>query len=191
MTTLANALCSLDEVKNYMNIKGSDSIMDDVLENLCVRVTEAFEKYCGVKQFKSQTYTEYYDGNGCRELFINNLPLTSITSIAEDSDWDFTSDSTIGSDEYAIVDECRIAMKTDYFTHGIRNFKIIYTAGYSTIPNDLKQAAIMEVVRLYKLKDNIDVSQKSGPDGSVTKLQQGFLPDTTNILKRYLGIGVY
>lgn len=191
MTTLTNSLCSLDDVKNYLNIKGSDSVMDNLLEGLIVRVTESFEKYCGIKQFKSQTYTEYYDGNGERELFVNNVPLTSISEINEDTDWVFGSDTTIGSDEYAIMDECRITMKSEYFTQGIRNFKITYTAGYSTIPNDLKQAAIMEVVRIYKLKDNIDVSQKAGPDGSVTKLQQGFLPDTVNILKRYLGIGVY
>lgn len=183
-------LASLDDVKDYLDIRGSDTIVDDLLEDLISRVTVAFHNYCGINQFIAQDYTEYQSGSGTPDLFPKNTPVNSVSLLAEDFDWVWGTDSTFSSDEYAILDD-RIVLKDEVFPEGIRNIKITYNAGYTSAPLDLKQVCIMEVGRIYKLRNNIDVSQKSGPDGSVTKLQQGFLPDTINVLKRYIGVGIY
>ena len=183
-------LASLDDVKDYLGMTGSDTIVDDLLEDLVTRVTVAFHKYCGIEQFIAKDYTEYQSGSGTPDLFPKNIPVNSVSLLASDYDWTFGADSTYTATDFAILDD-RIVLKDEVFPEGLRNIKVIYNAGYTSAPEDLKQVCIMEVARLYKLKDNIDVSQKSGPDGSVTKLQQGFLPDTINILKRYSSVGVY
>jgi len=183
-------LASLDEVKEYMGMTGSQSGVDDTLEDLITRISDLFHNYCKVTQFKTKTYTEYYSGQGNQELFLDQRPIQTITSIKQDSEWTFGADSTFAAGNYAILDD-RVVMKDNYFREGIRNIKIVYTAGYDTIPGDLKQACIEEVVRKFKKRENVDVLSRTSIDGGITKVADGLLADTITILKRYLGTGVY
>lgn len=191
MTTLANSLTTLDNVRDYIGMTGSNSIVDDLLEDLIVRVTELFEKYCGLSQFKSQSYTDYLDGSGSQRLFLDQRPIISIELLAADYDWTWGTDSTYAATDFRVIDD-HIVLKDETFPEGIGNIKVTFTAGYAEIPNDLKQACIMEVARLYKRKDTIDVISKSyDAGGSVTKYIDGILPEVKNTLKRYIGNGVY
>lgn len=182
---------TLDQVKDFMGMTGSNALIDELIEDLISRVTDMFHKYCGVDQFKSKSYTEYYSGSGTRELFTDQRPIISVESIAIDHDWIWGTDSTVASTDYAIMDDC-IVLKATYFTTGTRNIKVIYTAGFATIPNDLTLACIMETARIFKRRENIDVVSKSyDGGGSVTKFMEGMLPESKRILNRYIGAGVY
>ena len=183
-------LCTLDEVRDYMGMTGSSSVVDDVLADLITRVTEGFHKDCGVTQFKATDHTEYYSGAGTIELFVINTPVNTIASIYEDSDWVYGEDTKIDEDTYAPLNNM-VVLKDSVFNIGIRNIKITYNAGYNDIPGDLKQACIEETVRKFKKRENVDIISKSGADGSFTKIQHGKLKDTIEILKNYKSLGVY
>jgi len=184
-------LCTQDEVKEYIDMPGGSSDADDVIDDLITRVSDRFAKYCGITQFKSQSYTEYYSGQGTQELFLDQRPIISITSIKQDSEWAFGSDSTFASDNYAIQDD-RVVLKDNVFSSGVRNLQVIYTAGYSTIPGDLKQACIEEVARAFDKRSNVDITNRTLTDGTAfTMRQNSLMPDTVDVLKRYMGIGVY
>jgi len=184
-------LCTLDQVKDFIGMTGSNSQVDDLLEDLITMVSDTFSKLCGVTQFKAQDYTEYYNGNGLTELHVDQRPVNSVSLLAEDYDWLWGTDSTYESTAYAIMDD-NIVLKDETFPEGRRNIKITYNAGYSTIPTDLNLACMLEVVKLYNSKETIDVISKSYGDGSaVTRFLGGLLPDVKNILRRYAGTGVY
>lgn len=187
----ANDLCTLDQIKDYIGMTGSNAVIDTVIESIITSVTELFQSMCGVKQFKSKSYTEYYSGDNKRSIFLNQRPVISVESVSIDSDWTWSADSTIGSDEYMVINN-EVLMKNDTFTYGDANIKVIYNAGYATIPDDLKLACIMETARIFKKRDNIDVTSKSyGDGGSVTKYMEGMLPEVKIILKKYRNIGVF
>jgi hypothetical protein len=186
----ATDLCTLDQVKDYMGMTGSNATIDNLLETLITSMTDFFHSLCGVNQFKSKSYTEYYSGNKRRTMFLDQKPVISIESVAIDNDWVWASDSTISSDEYMLVDN-ELILKSDYFISGDANVKIIYTAGYSTIPNDLSLACVMETVRIFKRRESIDIISKSyDGGGSVTRYMEGMLPEVRMILKKYRNVGV-
>lgn len=182
------ALCTVDEVKEYYQFpsKGSRVLDNDLIENLINRVTVNFHNYCGLDQFKSKIYTEFQDGNGKLRIYPYNYPIISITSIHIDGDWLFDNDTLISSSYYKIVDGLYISMNNNTFTKGVQNIKIVYTAGYETIPYDLKQACIEEVARKFKNKKNFDEIFRTIEGSQVSKVEQGLLVSTKEVLDNYI-----
>ena len=109
----------------------------------------------------------------------------SITSINDDYDWTWASDTLLDSGDYRIVDQRYIVSKDFSFSRGDQNLKLIYRAGYETIPDDLKQSCIEEVSRKYKHRRDIDIETKSLEDGDATYSTSSFLPTTMEVLHKY------
>jgi hypothetical protein len=182
------ALATVDDVKSFYQFPktANRTIDNDLIEDLINRITQFFHGYCGTPQFKSKVYTEYYDGDGYTSLFIHNYPIISITSMNDDSDWGFGNDTLISSSTYRIVDEMYIVLKDYSFTKGTQNIKVVYTAGYETIPRDLNLACIKEVVRAYKNRKAPDEIFTTIEGNQVTRVQKGLLEDTTQVLNSYM-----
>lgn len=185
------SLITLDEVKNFIGMTGSTTETDNLLEDLINRTSILFESYINEK-ILSRVYTEYFDGKGAMVLFPKHSPITVITSIYDDYDWDWETDDLIDADDYRIVDDRYITLKSSVSVLGDykQNIKITYTAGYSTVPDDLKQACITEVSRMYKNRNQVDVTSKTLSDGSVSFFDKDFLPLTITTLNKYKKIGV-
>jgi len=184
------ALCGLDDVRNYLHMPDAkvDDDMDTQLETLIDQMTEVFENYCD-RQFLSREYVEYHNGDGGNTLYTTHYPITSVSGIWNDTGWDYGSDSLMSSDNYAVMGDYYIVAKNTYFTKYTRNIKIIYTAGYSTVPADVKLACVEEVARKWKNKNEIDVLAKTAEDGSITKYTKDLLPSTIRVLNRYVRLG--
>jgi len=191
MSVSTNALTTLDAVKEYYGMTGSKQSDDDLIENLIDRVTELFQSYCNVNAFKAKNYTEYLDGMGSKYLFVNNVPINSITSIHDDDEWDFTTDDLVDSSSYRIVDKKYIVNKDYLFSLGDQNIKIVYNAGYSAIPYDLENACIEEVVRRYRHRRDVDVRSKTLDDGTVQYESKNLLHSTRIVLSKYRNNWVY
>ena len=179
------ALATLDEIKDFYQFGSTKQVDDDLLEDLSNRVTILFQTYSEVESFKSADYTEYVDGSYNKYMFLNNTPINSVTSIAEDSDWVWASDSTVASTDYRIIDSKYLVAKETVWARGDQNYKVIYNAGYDAIPLDLKQVCIEEVVRRYKHRKDFDVVAKSLEDGTVTYSEKGLLTGTKQVLNKY------
>jgi len=191
MSVSANALTSLDSVKNFYGMTGTKQTDDDLLEDLIDRITELIQSYCNVTNFKSTKYTEYLDGMGSKYLFVNNIPIVSITSIHDDADWGWNSDDLLDSDDYRSVDNKYIVLKDDFFTLADQNIKIVYTAGYTTIPGDLEQVCIEEVIMKYKHRRDIDVQSKTLDDGTVQYVSKNLMQSSRITLNKYRNDWVY
>ena len=185
MSVAANAFATLEEVKDFYGMTGSKQADDDLLEDLIDRVTQLFETYCGWNSFKAANYVEYIDGESTKYIFPKNTPIISITSIHDDTDWEYAADSLIADTEYRAVDERYIVYKDALFGRGDQNIQLTYRAGYETVPFDLKQACIEEVTKRYKHRRDIDILTKSLDDGDATYSESAFLPTTLEVLYKY------
>lgn len=183
MTTLNdNALCTRLQVKNYMGINQADATLDNLIHDIINRVSTAFETYCG-RTFRALDYTEYHDG-GVVALFPDQNPINSITSIHEDSDWVYGSDKLVDSSDYKLMDEKYIVFDK-FLSIGEGAIKLVYNAGYTTIPLDITEAAIQEIGRKLKHRKDFDEQSKTQGDGTVTYVSLDFLPQTLRTLNSY------
>lgn len=183
------ALISLDNVKKFMSMTGSTNDTDDLLEDLINRVSILFESYMD-RNILTREYTEYFDGKGESILFPKQPYISTISGVWDDYDWEWNTDDLVDSTDYKIVDNTFVVFKTTSLNDYTQNVKIIYSAGYSTTPDDLKQACIVEVSRMYKNKDSVDITSKTLSDGSVSFYDKGFLPLTTMTLNKYKRVSI-
>lgn len=190
MATAEYSLTSLDLVKYFMGMTGTDSESDDLLENLIDRVSTLFESYCD-RNILSREYNEVYDGRGSNKLYTNQYPITSVSGIWDDYDWTWDSGTEVDSDYYRIYEGGRyITFRDTYLYDYQQNVKIIYTAGYATVPSDIQHACITEVARSYKNKNQVDITSKTLADGSVSYSAKSFLPLTLTTLNVYKRISI-
>ena len=145
----ATELVSTANLKTYLQITGST--YDTALE----AIKDAVEDW--VKGFVDRdllvtAYTEYYDGDGSGLLRVRQYPITSITSIHADPARLFAAATLIpSSDLITDVDQNDnigiIELYTYRFLRGIKNIKVIYSAGYSTVPDRLQYAVKLMCAR--------------------------------------------
>lgn len=127
MATLsAKALCSLGQLKWYLNILDDhkDEILADFIEDASQRIIESI----GYDP-RTQTYTdEVYDGPGDYQIVTRARPVTAITTIKE---WDGDTWTAIDATDVAqMVDRDWYIDGHDYkFVSGRSVYKVTYTAG--------------------------------------------------------------
>lgn len=112
----------------------------------------------------STSLTEYYDGDGTDTLHLKAWPITAVTSIHVDDSTprDWATDDLIDSDEYLIYEnDGKVVLDGDVFTPGKYNVKVIYTAGYATVPYDLQQAVEDLVIYWYQRQKEKRVGVRS------------------------------
>lgn len=145
-------LSSLSELKSHLGI--TDSGEDDQLTQWLLGVEGAVKRYCG-RDFVSAAATEYYDGEDRELLPLRRRPLTAVSSVHVDpTGYNGTGTNAFSSDsEWAVGDRWfpRSLEESEHngsilvatggcWPAGRGNIKVVYTAGYATIPEDLKLA---------------------------------------------------
>lgn len=147
-------LTTRDEFKLHLGIPESDTSEDDLLDQLLVGVEEAAKRYTK-RGFLSEAATEYYDGHGGDTLPLRRRPVTAVASVhvhstgyAGQGDDPFPA-STLwlaGSDYYLPrSDESEDNAGLLIAIHGCwpigrGNIKVVNTAGYSAVPENVKLA---------------------------------------------------
>lgn len=178
-------LVTLDEFMTYKGItKPDDAKLTIILEG----VSNYAKEYC------KRSFIDYYSvdkvelkhASEFTELFLDELPLISITSVEVSLDGDFT-----GTDPNKITE---LEEYTDYLpnmenssiqstyplgygsTVNIPNVKVTYKAGYEITPKDLKMA-LMDLVE-YQYSEEF-TPRKSFKDMSIENL--GFREGTASL----------
>lgn len=133
----------------YLNL-GTDTLgsRGELLAAIGASVQEAIEARTG-RRFEAQDYTETYDGNGRRTLFLRWDPVISVTSVSVDSDaWtDWVARDGAVTLKYGSV-----------FPEGVGNVEVVYRAGYATPPDALVQAGVYWAAAIFKDRDRIGIS---------------------------------
>ena len=146
--TTPTTLVQLADVKAHLNV---DTNTDDTeLQNFITAATEKIQEITG--PVLTRTVTEYRNG-GVGNIILLQRPVQSITSVSElwgstvntlteaafgagTTNYHYTFDAT----EFEI--ERRVGNLPAIFAEGDDNIKIVYVAGYATIPAAIRLATL-------------------------------------------------
>ena len=161
-------MADLITLQQYKDFAGLTGVTMDARINVIVdSVSELVKNYCGTSFIDdySSAKTEYFDikDNVTTRVMLDEGPVNTVTSVQErDSQADSyvtliteNSDNS-GKYEYIVDTMTDSIVRTDEnvdkaFPKGRKAVKVVYTAGYSSCPEDLK-LALFDLVKYY-LKD--------------------------------------
>lgn len=157
------ALTDRTALKLHLGIPAADTSEDSELDQWISGVEAAVLTFLN-RNIESGSYTEYHDGHNWPELYLRQYPLTAVTSVHVDQDGFYGDASGSFPSEtewsrgvdYAIprTDEDEgnrgllKALKWRNFDpgssgiwpQGSGNIKVVYTAGYSSVPAEISLA---------------------------------------------------
>lgn len=134
-------LITLALAKDELDIPSAETAENTRVQSLVDAATAYIEAQCN-RVFASATYTHQFDGNDTRYLLLDQFPVTSITSINIDDTWTFAGGTALpASGDYAVHRGVLAARRCALFQYtSALAIKVVYVAGYSTIPEDIQQA---------------------------------------------------
>ncbi len=191
------ALTDKDTIEKFL-VTDIDATYDTFVTFIIGAVKNYIEKYTG-KEFEGTTEARYFDGNGKRELVVDEFTTLTAVNVLD----------TYGNNEYALTE----GQAADYITYpynGTPKFKLIlvstatvgsFLKGHkrvkitgtwgeaTTVPNDIKLAATMLAGQIVKEgRDGGKIQSESLGDYSVTFASVEATADrigVKNILDRY------
>jgi hypothetical protein len=180
------ALTDLATVKEWMGILPSSIDDDTLLERLIDAVSGTIERYLG-RALTSAARTEYYTCRGGTVLPLYHYPITAVATLTVDGEAIPVYSSLTGCGY--LIDTSMLLLNgytfstpesTDY-----NNVTVVYTAGYSTIPYDIEQAAIHLVSLRYRERDRIGQQSKILAGETVRYSVFDMPPDVQAVLNQY------
>ncbi len=158
-------LVTLQQYKDFAGLQGVKT--DARINTIIPQVTEVVKNYCGssIIDYYGSDKTEYFDilDDRTSRIMLDESPLVSVSQVQERDDQASSyvtlitenSDSS-GKYEYIIDTITDSIIRTNstgvkYFPKGHKAVKVVYRAGYSATPEDLK-LAVFDLIKYY-LKD--------------------------------------
>lgn len=163
---LSYALTTKADVKESLGIPSSDTTYDNLITRKINQATRAIESYCG-RRFASTAYTnEVYTGTSIDELILRQRPVISLTSLdIRDSGLNYDNWETIDSQLY-FTDANAGLLKLNFSARGKWDrYRVTYTAGYATIPEDLAEACASLACYYVNNADGSDVGVMHKKEG--------------------------
>ena len=161
-------MANLVTLQNYKDFAGITGVSEDAKLNVIIpSISQAVKSYCGtsIVDYYGSDKVEYFDitDNETYQIMVDESPLVSVSQVQEresqaDAYVTLITENSDSSDKYeymidTVTDSIvRTNSTTDIpFPRGRKAVKVVYRAGYSSTPEDLKLACF-DLVKYY-LKD--------------------------------------
>ena len=155
-------MADLVTLSDYKDAEGIVSPKEDLrISSLIPSVSKLVKTYCGnsivdfVSSDKTEDFDIYWDTYAVQ---LTESPIVSITSVRERSGYDQSYTTlTTGAYEYYLDTRTDSLVRTNEsgtrlnWKHGVGAVRVVYRAGYSSTPDDLK-LAVFDLIKYY-LKD--------------------------------------
>lgn len=175
---------------------------DSNLSTLISRADAVFASFLGLPPasagaaatLEDTTITLYLDGPGGQELRLPYGPILSVTSIHDSDDRLYGSADLVAASDYEVYgDEFLIRLKDDS-SHGFwskerRAIKVAAVIGFSTIPEDIKHAAGLQVAHWFQGRDHVGRTNVNQGGGSIAVKSLELLPEVKQALAPYRQAG--
>jgi len=207
------SLARLSVLKGKLLLNESEATFDNDLKLLLASATEAVERFCGRTLVRTTHTDERHTGDGTKELFPLEYPITTLTTVkiwATDSE----TFETETADYYELVDERMIyypklgeSDNSEYscWPDGTpNNIKLTYVAGYDNtdwdsvlitddfdVPADLEYAVAKIAALAWQeavvSEGRLGLSSVSigGESMEIVRLEKGIPPDVLKVLMGY------
>lgn len=164
-TDTGQYLLSLPDMKNHLNLPAADRGQDQKLLRWVLAATPVIEHVTG--PIVPKQYDEWYDGNGSYVIRFRHRPLVTLIAVSMylgpvEYAMSIVTQPQAGSVFSVMADGGRRLVRRGPggsqipFPVGNQNVHIIYTAGYTTTPENVRQGA------LEMLRENWVASQTAG-----------------------------
>lgn len=185
------ALTSVAAAKVHLGIMPSDTSQDDILIRFINSASAKIESYTD-RKFKKRQYVDFYDGRNNDRILLRNWPADKPTELWDDVGNKFDNEiNLIDPQDYDIEQSSDggigvILVNGVKFSRGNQNVKVVYEAGYSSVPYDIEDACLFTVEFLYTAKQDrrIGVSSK-GKNGETVQFRDDLPQYILDILDRY------
>ncbi|HET9183257.1 MAG TPA: hypothetical protein VFP59_14060 [Candidatus Angelobacter sp.] len=166
MAAAPDDLCTLADLKAWLPNQGNndDVTLQALITNGSAQVLQYINRshiLCSVLG----TLNETYDGNDSDRLLPRSFPVISVSSVTVDGN--AVPQAPQPWLPGFLWDGRRVLLRGYIFTRGVQNVQITYTAGYLSVPLDLKQAAIEAFALAYRQRTHIG-EKSSSMGGQVT-----------------------
>lgn len=193
------ALVELNECKIALQIALGTTTYDSILIHMINDATAAIEKHCQ-RRFASTSYTDRLDGTDRKLLYLCNKPIISVSSVTIDgtaitaaSDYDDDSQYWI-EPKFNGVKCIGAIYRADKWDAGSQNVVVSYTAGYASIPDDIRRACNMLIKEWYNIYQN-EEGLKSESIGrysyTFAMLSKEIVEHIYTLLENYVDKGYY
>jgi len=165
---MATDLITRTEYKNYLGITSTNK--DSEIDLLIPKVSSLVKTYCRKTfiDYYDEAKTEYFDG-GYPELVLKESPVVTIQEVSQSKDYGKTYTKLVKYTDWIDDGDLIRSTGTSVFMPYIKGYKVVYTAGYETVPEDLK-LAVMDLVEYYS-KNNSAVHVNRDVTPNVTQIQ--------------------
>lgn len=165
-TLLSYALCSVADVKESLGIASSDTTKDNLIIRKINQATRAIENYCG-RRFQATSYTQVeYSGTQTDELILRQRPIISFTGLEiRDSGLNYTNWESIETSLYFVHNAAGVVDLMFNASGRWNRYRVTYSAGYQTIPEDLAEACVSLACYYYHNASGVQVGSSSMKEG--------------------------
>lgn len=182
---MTNRLISFSDITAYMDSGyGASDSNASALNTLLDNMTAIFESYLN-RTLSEDDYTESFFISGST-IPVSALPVSEVASVSVSVDG-----TEYTSDDYDITPG-GIRMRSVKFD-GTKQVTVEYTGGYAVdgddiiaVPDDIKQAARVQITHEFKRKDQPAGDQVYTAVGHVSSPGAGLLKSVKNTLYRYI-----
>lgn len=163
---LSYALTNVSDVKESLGIASSNTQYDNLIIRKINQATLAIEAYCG-RRFKQTDYTdELYYGTNTSQIVLKNRPVVGTPTVE-------IRDSTLNEANFETIESTLLftdansgVLDLNFRAIGAAGrYAVTYTAGYSTIPEDLAEACASLAAYYVNNADGTDVGIASKKEG--------------------------
>lgn len=182
--------CTVNDVLDQLVNVQEDEASRDLIERMIEATTARFERECR-RSFRTATETEVLSpSRGQKSLWLKRYPISSVTSLKEDTSGDFTIATVFDPDDYYVNSERgRIDLRRHDFVAGKGSVQVVYNGGlYAEVgacPLDLRDACARQVAFLWEGRSRLGVSSQSIGGTSTTRYATDLLPDVQAVLAQY------
>jgi hypothetical protein len=156
-------LATLEDLKGYLQINHSED--DANLWNALQAGQQWFESQVG-RSLASTDYIELQDGNGGTAIIPAHYPVTDVDAVVINGETIPESTAYGVSGWYLNRDVIRL--RGYFVTESRGNVTVTYTAGFSVVPNDVREAVVEVAAVMYRERDRIGHQSKNFGGESVT-----------------------
>ena len=189
-------MVTLADAKQYLNSSSND---DALMQRLITAASVYLQSWMS-RNIPSQAYSETRDGTGGNRLLFGNWPVTAVSSVYVDGVLVPPSPGYGFGGYY--FDATKIVLRpgsfstssssgnfySSVFTRDVGNVQLSYTAGYTTIPEDLRQATLDTLAVKYRNRDRIGLMSKVLANESLTFDTSDLPKNVVTILNQYKAV---